>query len=263
MKYYIDYYYTSNVGKRRSSNQDNYICITEYMNHENDGTNGVISGVVSSEANSLIGVFDGMGGEERGEMAAYIAAKSASKLALSDDPKSNMKSFCKSVNNKICDFVKKNALSSAGTTAATLAFCKKEICLCNIGDSKIFRFRKEKLLQVSEDHVSISAYGTKPPLSQNLGIPENEMTIEPYICSMKYADSDIYLICTDGLTDMVKVSEIEEALKFGPCATVVEKLLKSALKNGGIDNITMVLCVIRKESISDLFKRFIKNLRGE
>lgn len=258
MKCNIDYYCVSNVGKRRSRNQDNYICVKNYMNYENNGTNGMVSGIVSNHVNSLIGVFDGMGGEERGEMAAYLAAKSASKLILSNAPDVDMLSYCKAANNRICKFVEQHSLSSAGTTAATLAFCKKEICLCNIGDSKIFRFRNGKLVQVSEDHVSISAYGTKPPLSQNLGIPENEMTIEPYISSMRYFDGDTYLICTDGLTDMVEVNEIEDTLRNNSAENAVEKLLKKALINGGKDNITIILCVIRKEGIFNRLKRFIK-----
>ena len=66
-----------------------------------------------------------------------------------------------------------------GTTAAILVFGKREIGLCNIGDSKIFRFAQNRLEQISVDHYAVGVYGRKPPLSQNLGIPEKELLIDP------------------------------------------------------------------------------------
>ena len=68
-----------------------------------------------------------------------------------------------------------------GTTAAILAFTGNGVTLCNIGDSKIFRFCDGELEQISKDHVTVAAYGVKPPLSQNLGISPTELIIDPYL----------------------------------------------------------------------------------
>ena len=71
----IRYYYASNTGKCRRTNQDNFYCNGHWMPAENQGTEGILSGTADIEKITVFGVFDGMGGEERGEMAAAIAAQ--------------------------------------------------------------------------------------------------------------------------------------------------------------------------------------------
>ena len=141
-----------------------------------------------------------------------------------------------------------------GTTAAMLVFADKEIALCNIGDSKIFRLYDGSLEQISKDHVGVSAFGVKPPLSQNLGIPPSELVIAPYFARGAYNDGDVYLICSDGLTDMVSVEEITEVLVSKPIEEAITLLLDKALANGGKDNTTIILCKIERQS-GWLFKR--------
>ena len=135
-----------------------------------------------------------------------------------------------------------------GTTAAILKFAKDRIYLCNIGDSKIFRFSKGTLQQLSFDHVCPSESQEKPPLSQNLGIPESETVISPYIATADYQVGDLYLICSDGLTDMVTLSEIED-LFISEKEHAAEPLLRLALENGGRDNITLILLHVKKKKL--------------
>jgi protein phosphatase len=161
--------------------------------------------------------------------------------------------FCKEANNKICQYGIENDVESMGTTAALLAFTKNEIFLCNIGDSKIFRFADEKLEQISVDHYIKTAYGKKPPLSQNLGIPESELAIAPYFAKGHYNDGDIYLLCSDGLTDMVTVTEIRQILIESTFEDIATKLLKKALQNGGKDNITIIVCKVKREKYNWIF----------
>lgn len=255
--YSIDYYCASHVGYRRHTNQDNYICRGDYMPAENGGTDGILRGQITSSGMNVFGVFDGMGGEEQGEMAAYIAASTCSEFAFGKKPEQALIAFCKSANERICDYVNEHSLTSMGTTAAMLLFTKKRICLCNIGDSKIFRFSKNTLGQISFDHVAISAYGTKPPLTQNLGIPETELVISPYLSSFDYHDGDVYLICSDGLTDMVSVQAIEQTLRECDETSAAALLLEQALQKGGRDNITLQLLYIKKTNckLFNLFNR--------
>lgn len=73
-----------------------------------------------------------------------------------------------------------------------------------------------------------------------------EITLEPYIGKCKIKRGDQYLICSDGLTDMVSKTDICAILKS--CASTkkaVETLLKTALENGGKDNVTVILCRVR------------------
>jgi protein phosphatase len=134
-----------------------------------------------------------------------------------------------------------------GTTAAILLFSEKKIILCNIGDSKVFRISNRRIKQLSVDHIAAAAYGVKPPLSQHLGIPPAEMIIEPYLAQGKYNNRDVYLICSDGLTDMVMEEKILQIISELPFDEASNKLLEQALRNGGKDNITIILCKIEQK----------------
>lgn len=246
MSYVIKYYYTSHIGKCRKVNQDNLYCNGNYLNYDNRGTDGILEGVLSPSSQAVFAVFDGMGGEECGEMAAYLAAKELSDFRFEKDAKQDFAIFCKCANTKICNYTDEHKLTSMGTTAAILKFAKHQIGLCNVGDSKIFQFSEGKLQQISYDHVGISAFGRKPPLSQNLGIPESELILSPYVATGEYHNGDIYLICSDGLTDMLPVPSIEKILCDEKGSVAAEQLLKQALDNGGKDNITFILIRIEK-----------------
>lgn len=244
MNYGIEYFCISHIGRLRRTNQDNFICLGRYTEPDSSGTVGTICGKITAGENPVFGVFDGMGGEECGEVAAYIAAKHMAGISFGESPEQELKDFCREANAEICTYAETHDLTSMGTTAAVLLFTRRKIWLCNIGDSKIFRFSKGELQQISYDHVSVSAYGTKPPLTQNLGIPETELMIEPYVAAETYQKHDIYLICSDGLTDMLDEAEIGKILAGCKKEDTAEILLQKTLERGGRDNITMQLLYI-------------------
>ena len=244
MNYNVFYYCCTHIGKIRRINQDNYICAGKYCANGGKTVQYSVQGVLHSDSPSIVGVFDGMGGEERGEMASMIAAKCASEVFIGNDPQKDLSEFCSTANAQICKFAIDNDISSMGTTAAVLAFARREIVLCNIGDSKVFRFCEGELKQISTDHYSVAVFGQKPALSQYLGAPPDEMNIEPYITAEDYRDGDIYLICSDGLTDMVSAAEIRKILMETQGEETAISLLNAALENGGRDNITIILCRI-------------------
>ena len=146
-------------------------------------------------------------------------------------------------------------------------FLQRTRYLCNIGDSKAFHFDGEKLEQISVDHCAATFYGEKPPLSQNLGIPPAEMMIEPHYARGYYHAGDIYLLCSDGLTDMVSIEEIAKILTETAAggntdvSNAAEKLLQKALDNGGRDNITIILCRVKKRKLG-LFDKIFHFLLG-
>lgn len=262
MKYRIHYSCCSHVGKCRSMNQDNFVCDGKYLDFSDEQMIFPLNGTLAHDHPSIIGVFDGLGGEECGEIASLITAKCAAETSIGKKPLDSLLEFCKNANEKICAYAEENDISAMGTTAALLAFSRTEIALCNIGDSKIFRFTGKKLEQISTDHYAVAAYGLKPPLSQNLGIPPSEMIIEPYVARERYNDGDSYLLCSDGLTDMVTVEAITQILietEFDKC---VSKLQELALENGGRDNITIILCRIERER-QTLFSRLFRSKNTE
>ena len=102
-------------------------------------------------------------------------------------------------------------------------------------------------MQISEDHVE-SRTGRahrKAPLTQHLGIDPEDMLIEPYIAKGELKKGDMYLLCSDGLTDMLSNFEIScpmhDSKRVDECAG---QLIQAALEKGGRDNITVIVCRI-------------------
>lgn len=260
MDYKVLYSCVSHAGRCRRMNQDNFICDGRYM----DGVTAdfPIDGCLENGRPAVLGVFDGMGGEERGEMAALLAAQEASGITWQNRPSEDLRMYCRKANARICRFADQNGIQAMGTTAALLAFSQKGITLCNIGDSRIFRFTDSGLEQLSVDHVAAAAYGCKPPLSQNLGIPPTEMLIDPYLADLPYEEGDVYLICSDGLTDMLSPDEITEILKNADFDEAAGRLLEGALENGGRDNITAILCKIVPDKRRWIFQMPLRKAAG-
>lgn len=258
MNYEIAYGCVSHTGKVRRQNQDNFLCVDAMQHYDAAGTDEAIRGRIDTKKGVTFAVFDGMGGEQCGEMAAYIAAQTMREKVFTSDDAEELLGYCTEANRKICAYADTHEISTMGTTAAILRFKEDRILLCNIGDSRIFHLSGEFFHQISTDHVSVGMPGKKPPLSQSLGIPESEFLIEPYTACGKCKEGDRYLICSDGLTDMVSEERMAEILKDGDDAAVVDTLLREALENGGKDNITLILIGVKKQKPSLLNKIFRK-----
>lgn len=246
----IRYVCLCHTGRLRKENQDNFWCNGKFLNIKNNGLVEPMTGLVSAGLTPAFAVFDGVGGERHGETAAYIAVQTFnrrfSKKVSEKDVPDLLKSTCIEMNRSICEYAEKNRIMSMGTTAAILVFTNTAVFICNLGDSRIYKSSESSLIQVSQDHVSpFLSGGKKPPLDQYLGIPEYEFLIDPYIAEDRYVAGNRYLLCTDGLTDMLTDIELRAILPMGnkldACADI---LLNTALGKGEIDNITLILCEV-------------------
>lgn len=246
-KYEADYCCISNIGKLRKINQDNFIAEGRYLKNHEPYMPEPLTGSYKGGKPMIVGVFDGMGGEECGEVASFLASEAAAQTGDFDDPLDAVLNICERANDSICRYARENSIETMGTTGAMLAFSEEGVTLCNIGDSRIFHYASGELKQISVDHTAPYVYGGKPPLSQNLGIPPEEMMIEPYVARGQYQDGDRYLISSDGLTDMVSEDQIARIISENDIRSATEKLLQAALDNGGKDNITIILCRITKK----------------
>ena len=223
----------------------------QFLTSDNDGLKESICDTVEAKDTPAFAVFDGMGGELHGEVAAYTAASSFNNI-YTNHSRSDMKAFltdaCSAMNHAICTLAETQFFGNTGSTAAILMFGKKHIYICNIGDTRIYHLHDTKLLQISHDHSESGITNRKPALTQNLGIPPSEFVIAPYIAKGVYENGARYLICSDGLTDMVSNEVIEETLSSNDnVRTCAEVLLREALSAGGHDNITIILCEVRKQ----------------
>ena len=263
MAYQIEYAYTCHIGKIRNNNEDNFWCCGDSLEAQNQGMSHIRSGYMRQSEYPLLAVFDGMGGESCGEMAAFLAAEACgehfktAKDGIRNDPEEFLNEICESMNQAICDYGRTNKINSMGTTAALLAFAEDAVYSCNLGDSRIYKSDREKFYQISQDHVLGRSLFGKAPLTQYLGMEEENLQLEPSISRQEIKIGDRFLLCSDGITDMLSDGEIADILSRDiPVAKTVEILVDRALKKGGRDNITVVLCEIMEQPRS-MFRRVL------
>ena len=263
MAYQIEYAYTCHIGKIRNNNEDNFWCCGDSLEAQNQGMSHIRSGYMKQSEYPLLAVFDGMGGESCGEMAAFLAAEACgehfktAKDGIRNDPEEFLNEICESMNQAICDYGRTNKINSMGTTAALLAFAEDAVYSCNLGDSRIYKSDREKFYQISQDHVLGRSLFGKAPLTQYLGMEEENLQLEPSISRQEIKIGDRFLLCSDGITDMLSDGEIADILSRDiPVAKTVEILVDRALKKGGRDNITGVLCEIMEQP-RNMFRRVL------
>lgn len=244
------------AGKRRSNNEDNFLFDRHSLSWDSLGLPQVLSAKYTQNADTVrcFAVFDGVGGEANGEIASAVAA-AALKEYLSDcrglksQPEDFLRAACTAMNDAVCQETVRRRCRCMGTTAALLVFQNGNVHICNIGDSRIYLLRDRKLTQLSIDHVEkLPAHFShhKPGLTQYIGIFPDELTLDPYISHSSLHKDDIYLICSDGLTDMLTDTEISDCLQTHISERqCVQHLITSALRNGGKDNVTALVIRVK------------------
>jgi protein phosphatase len=256
--YNISVFVKSNVGKRRQNNEDNYYLDGNYVDSASD-----VCAKSFDKSELIVCVCDGMGGEEAGEVASQIAVESVGKCYnnllesnLSDEA---VIQFAEYANSLICDEISK-CKKRMGTTYTLLGFKDDVVTVSNIGDSRVYVYSDGELKQLSKDHTEAQTMvdagivseeeSMKTPekhkLTQHLGIFPDEMVIEPYTVKRLAKNNDRYLLCSDGLTDMLSFEDISAILqKNMSVEETVDELISFALENGGKDNVTVALCEIK------------------
>lgn len=268
MAYQIKYAYTSHMGRVRANNEDNFWCCGEWLPARNHGLGEVRSGEIPSGESPAFLVLDGMGGESCGEIAAFLAAEKfdgiyKKGIQAPQDQGAFLQTACREMNRAVCTFEEENRIRSMGTTMAMIWLDKETIYSCNLGDSRIYRYASGQFQQISTDHVLGKQLFGKAPLTQFLGIREESMALEPEIREFSYQNADRYLICSDGVTDMLSDGEIADLLSRElPVEETVQLILERALAKGGRDNITMVLCEIGRKEEGRLSAKWVERLRS-
>ena len=230
------------MGKVRRNNEDNFVFDGKYLDLDNKGMKETFYRDSTVKCGISFAVFDGMGGENFGEYASYRASAEFAKEETSranDEKKLN--ALVAKINDAVVDEKKKMLTERMGTTMVSLHFAKNCAYVCNVGDSRAYRLRDRELTQLSEDHVEKTG-SKKAPLTQHLGIDPEEMLIEPYIVKEDLQMGDVFLLCSDGVTDMLTDAEITAILRkcWAP-DSCVEALIAESLAKGGKDNITAVV----------------------
>lgn len=240
------------IGKIRANNEDNFLFADTVLPEENNGQNEPLSFCCALKDDICLAVFDGMGGGEFGEVASYTAAAELRGLVRRTPHPSDVTAFLtectETLNRSVYAEAEHREARQMGATESVLWLRSNAVYACNVGDSRIFGLRGGRFLQISQDHTDeaiLREHGIlhKPHLTQYLGMNPSELRIEPHTMHAELRAGDIYLICSDGLTDMVGEERICEILgSAGPAPACVSALIAEALQNGGKDNVTVTVC---------------------
>lgn len=242
----------SHTGFVREHNEDNVFFNHFFLEQEHQSMDQILLWEGSLDAQPLTAIFDGMGGESLGELASYTAAQTLSRLPRPESwDEETLTRLTLTLNREVYQAGQTQKVRQIGSTALLLALEEKFAWICNLGDSPGYMIRHGKMTRLTFPHTNeefLKAQGIlnrKPGLTQFLGISEDEFTPEPYIFLQKLQKGMSFLLCSDGLTDMVPEKEICKIIKRQKSVGQGTKnLLDAALQNGGIDNITIILCKI-------------------
>lgn len=232
----IKYSALTNKGRIRKENQDSLLLAHRSINADDFFE----SETIEAEAPLCFAVFDGMGGGQCGREASVLAAE----MLCSLQGALPLAEGCRQINAAIEAYMKEHDLLSMGTTAAALVFNEGAVEICNIGDSGIYCVFQDRMVRLSESHSIQVGGGGRRFLTQYLGLRSTELQIEPFVQTVKAESGYRFLLCSDGLTDLVPETEIAETLAGTPSADACRKLYALAMQTGGKDNISIILADI-------------------
>ena len=247
----IQFFGATDVGMKRTHNEDSFYLLADH---------------------SLFMVADGMGGHSAGEVASRMAVESVSQFfrdSADDDDitwpyrmekgisyeENRLAAGIKLANLRIFESAANNPKQRGmGTTLVSAVVVKGGVIVGHVGDSRVYRWRRGDLKQITEDHSLLNDYIKMKDLTPDeiakfphknvivraLGMKE---TVQVDVFTDVPEEGDLYLLCSDGLSGMVADPELSELLEQGAgdlektCAALIE----AANRHGGNDNITAVL----------------------
>lgn len=245
----------SDSGHFRKENQDNVYCVGKYRADIIYEKKYYCDGIAQNDA--LFAIADGMGGETNGAEVAFCLVRG---LNILSSPVTNaiLTDYLLNYNINVCALIEQQNGKRMGSTFVSLSVHDGVAEILNIGDSRVYLLRDERLQCLSTDDTLVRPLIEKGMLSdeqaknhpdrhrltQHIGIFPDELFIEPHTTSFDVLHGDIFLLCSDGLTDalddevilmtLVKKSKIEEK---------VNELFKKAYQNTR-DNITAIVVEI-------------------
>lgn len=239
----------TDLGRVRENNEDKY----EFFLSENEAQ-------LASRGHVFI-MCDGMGGHAAGQIASELASKTCLEVFLThpaDDPQVAMRSAVSAANRFVNDVARTVPdRKGMGTTLSAMALVQEKAVFGHVGDSRIYRLRQGELTQITTDHTWVEdvvsngimsreeaeAHPYRHVLTRAIG---TNTQVEIDVWEDTVEANDVYLLCSDGLTNHVKDQQIAELLQLSPSEAAL-KLVSSALVDGGSDNCTVL--IVRVDSL--------------
>ena len=266
----VDVAALSHQGKVRTNNEDHFLVFRTGRFLESIQTN-LPDGDMPARSEEIgygMVVADGMGGTKGGEVASRLAIKTLINLAL------QLPDWIMRVDDKMAREAMKRAthrykqvdaaigrqaaedpeLSGMGTTMTAAYSIGADLFIIHVGDSRAYLLRDGRLHQLTRDQTLVqtlvdlgeltpegaSSHPLRHVLTHALGLHQGRVSVEAQRCKLR--DGDYLLVCTDGLTEMVRNEQISQLLLRGlPAKDDCQSLVDLALQNGGKDNVTVAL----------------------
>lgn len=242
----------SDVGCVRPNNEDIVLLNSEFYRDESFETTCRFD----EYARLTAIVADGMGGHAGGEFASELAVQSFDDFvqSLPDELSSEQviaaaKTWAETTHRMItAKGIEMPQYHGMGTTLTGLFTYESKVFMINIGDSRLYRYRETVLKQISEDHSLRNLVGTADSnvIYNSLGAGDSVFADVVDITARILPD-DRYLVCSDGLTDMLSVEQIDEILDANVNANAVDILVDAAKAAGGKDNISVILIHLKSD----------------
>jgi serine/threonine protein phosphatase PrpC len=220
-------------GRRRRRNEDAYVCVPP-----------------------LFAIADGMGGAQAGEVASGLAAAVLEEATGNERGEERVSSLIQEANRRVYRRSSEDAATSGMGTTMTVALVDDSdgtIAFGHVGDSRAYRVRGGELEQLTDDHSLVGelvrggrlspeeaeSHPQRSVITRALGT-EPDVDVDTFTVDAE--PDDIYLLCSDGLTDMISAHEILGLVKAGgDLDDIARGLVNAANVGGGEDNITVVL----------------------
>lgn len=218
-------------------------------------------------------VADGVGGNNSGEIASRTAVNEIAKyveehplagIETARELKVYFDECIKQTNFKVLELSQRVESNQGMATTVVIAYVLKDkLYITNVGDSRAYVLRDDEMLQVTEDHTYVNTllkaglitedeamyHENKNMITRAVGA---DYHIEADFFEVPIMAGDIILVCTDGLYGEVGTEELtRELTEKGLMTEICESLVEAANRNGGSDNITMVVLKITEEDINE------------
>jgi len=204
--------------------------------------------------NLLAVVADGMGGHQAGDRASQLAVATIGQTFAAADlpPDQALVAAFEAANGLILNEASHDAaLAGMGTTATALAISDGRAWLAHVGDSRLYRLRDERLEQLSEDHTLVAAMlrdglitpeqaGDHPNRHVLIRAMGTHAKLDVMLAAVSLALGDVFLLCSDGLHDLVGSEDIRTCLLARPPQAACAFLVELARQRGGFDNISVI-----------------------
>lgn len=248
----------SGKGLVRKNNEDNYYLNGWYAGLEAMNEETALQQTFEQDG-ALFAVCDGMGGQDNGEKASYMVASQAAALAealRTSDFSEAMRRWSRSVNQAVVD------QSDGGGSTIALAYVKAGcVHVAHIGDSRVYRLHEGQLSRMTRDHSKVQMLMDAGLITaeQARTHPQRHMITHFVgdadagdVCQatigrpMPAISGDRYMLCSDGVTDMLDDETLERLLQAGNVDACAETVYQAALSAGGRDNTTLIVLELER-----------------